>query len=185
MAIAKREIQRLNRIVTSFLDFAHPPRPKSQPFNLQATIEVAVRLAGPTLACRRIEVNVRAPQTPLTVDADVEQVQRALIDLLLANASARSVTRLQIDVQQVGAFACLTMVVYGLTAEPSTLSQLFEPFQNSNLGHGLELATAHRLIENQNGTLRAKSIDGYLGLVLELPISRHGESLKPLLQVAV
>jgi nitrogen-specific signal transduction histidine kinase len=68
--------------------------------------------------------------------------------------------------------------------DEAALADLFEPFQASDFGHGLELATARRLIENQSGTVRAESIDGHLAYVLELPVSRHAKSVDPLSQLA-
>jgi nitrogen-specific signal transduction histidine kinase len=49
---------------------------------------------------------------------------------------------------------------------------LFEPFAEGQVAHGLTLPLAKRLIENQGGQVQALQRDNRLEFVIELPASK-------------
>ena len=168
--IAKREIARLQRVVTEFLEFAHPAPPTVQAVDSRLLAETAARLARPALIRRDVDLVVRAPEAAVSVHVDAEQVQRALLSILLACSPSLRNGRLVLTIYQAGDIGRLTVEFEGITSQ-STAWDVFEPFPTTANGDGLALATARRLIENQHGTVQAEFVHGRLRCVVNLPIA--------------
>ena len=180
-AIARHQIDRLNRVVAEFLDFAHPPAPTTQAADVGTIVHAAVRLAGPSLALHGGRVDVDIAEGTPRVEVDVDQVERALLNLLLDEAAVNRHTRIVVAADQPDRVARITVVApvasIGLTRH---LTDMFEPFPSSDPGAGLTLATTRRLIENQGGMIRAELASGSLRYVIELPLAdRHSRAGMP------
>ena len=169
--IAKREIARLQRVVTEFLEFAHPAPPTVGVVNLRMVADAAARLARPALARRDVELEVCVPEAPLAVYADAEQIQRALLSILLACVPSLRDGRVILTIHRVGDLGQLTLEFEGKPSPPAAWD-VFEPFPTAANGHGLALATARRLIENQHGTVRTEIVDGRLCCAINMPVAK-------------
>lgn len=166
--IAKREIARLERVVTEFLEFAYPAAPTVGAVDLRIVAETSARLARSALARRDVRLHVCVPKAALAVYVDAEQVQRALLTVLLACAPSLRNGRVLLAIQQIDAIGQLTLEFEGTPSAPAAWD-VFEPFPTAAHGHGLALATARRLIENQHGTVRTEVVDGRLHCVISVP----------------
>ena len=169
--IGKREIERLQRVVTDFLDFAHPAPPTLQAIDLRLVVDTAARLARPALARRDVDLEVRTEDGMIPVAVDAEQVQRALFNILLACAPSLRAGRVLLAIQQTSDIGQITLEFNGTIPLPISWD-VFEPFPAAAHGDGLALATARRLIENQHGTIRAEVVDGRLRCVMSLPVAK-------------
>lgn len=169
-AIAKTQIERLNRVVTEFLEFARPPQPTTRPADLRTVVDAAVRLAAPALALRGTTVDVDIVEAMPQAEVDVDQVERALLNLLLDETAVQHQARIHISVQHTERVVRIIISSSRTASTPDrNVNDMFEPFQAAVPGSGLALATARRFIENQGGTLRAEILAGCLRYVIELP----------------
>ena len=176
-AIAKVQVERLNRVVTEFLEFARPPQPTTRPADLGTVVDAAVRLAAPALALRGTAVDVDLDEATPPAEVDVDQVERALLNLLLDETAVQHQARVEISVQHTDRAARIIVSSSRTASTPaSNVNEMFEPFQAAVPGSGLALATARRFIENQGGTLRAELLAGSLRYVIELPLA--GEAFR-------
>ena len=175
--IAKHEVSRLQRVVTEFLDFAQPAPPAAQIIDLRLLAEGAVRLARPALVCRDLDVNAQLPDEALMVHVDAEQVQRALLNIMLVSAPTLRNGQILLTIQGCGGTGRIMIELQGTTTLVPA-GELFEPFRTSGPGQGLALATAARLIGNQGGVVRADMPDGIFRYVIDLPITRAVEDPK-------
>lgn len=172
VAIARGQIDRLNRVVTEFLDFAHPPAPTTQPADLTTIVQAAVRLASPVVSLHGGSVDVDLPDPIPLVEVDADQVERALLNLLLDETTASRTVRIRLGSDRPRRVGRITVTIGLATgAVPRSLGDLFEPFPGSDPGAGLTLAMARRLIENQRGTIRADLTPGNLHYLIEVPLS--------------
>lgn len=172
LTIATREVERLNRVVAEFLDFARPAAPSTLSADVVAVVDAAARLARPTLSLQGgdVEVDVRTP-TPHAV-VDVDQLQRALLNILLDETAVRRRACIRVVVDRGERVARITIA----TPLPANragvdLAEIFEPFPPSDPGAGLTLAAVRRVIENQQGTICAELAPGCLRYVIELPLA--------------
>lgn len=172
LGIAKNQIERLNRVVTEFLDFAHPPPPTTQPAHVGTVVEAAVRLAAPALTWRGATVNVDTAEGTLRAEVDADQVERALLNILLDESVVPRHACIRVAVDRTDRVARIIIsspvAASGLNR---SVADIFEPFPGSDPSAGLALATARRLIENQRGTIRTELGSGHLRYVIELPVS--------------
>ena len=168
--IAQREIARLHGVVTDFLEFAHPVPPTVQTVDLPSLVEATARLARPALAHRGVDLHVLARECTLAVWVDAEQLQRALLSILLACAPSLRDGHITVTIEHVGDVGYLTLEFDGRPSLPAAWDA-FEPFSTVSQGDGLALATARRLIENQHGMVRPQIVDGRLHCVISLPVA--------------
>ena len=171
VTIAKKQIERLNRVVTEFQEFAHPPPPSTRPADLGGIVAAAARLARPSIALHGGVVDLDLAGAIPHAAVDAEQVERALLNILLDEATAHRPLQIRITVD------CSDEVGRIVVAVPLTgsrarrdLADIFEPFPGSDPGAGLTLAMARRLIENQHGAIRAEFGADTLRYVIELAV---------------
>lgn len=168
--IAQREIARLHGVVTDFLEFAHPAPPTVQAVDVRPLVEAAARLARPALAHRGVDLDVLARESAFTVWVDAEQVQRALLSILLSCTPSLRDGHITMTIERVGDIGHLTLAFEG-SPSPPAVWDVFEPFPATGHSHGLALATARRLIENQHGVVRTQIVEDRLRCVISLPIA--------------
>ena len=168
--IAKKDVRRLENVVSTFLEFAQPAPPSSQDVSIGALLGAAQRLAAPTLRPRQIELSIEPLDTELFVHADVEQCERALVNVLLETAAAMRPGTISMVVAHTLSTARILVDIVKSKWSPETLHHLFEPFGGDDSNGGLALAVAKRLIENQGGTISAEPRAAGVRMVIELPL---------------
>lgn len=175
-AIARKEMQRLETVVSEFLEFAEPAPPSARAVNLNEVVQGASRLARSSLVGRAVRIHVQECPAPPFAAADADHVQRAVLNLILGATSGLRDMRVDLHVLQTAFGPTLTIRIPGAEAAMA-VADVFEPFPPSGGANGLALATARRLVENQHGSLRAVTAAGALEFVMELPpASRTGDS---------
>lgn len=155
LEIIKKECRRLNRLLSSFLDFAKPRQPHLQAVDVDALLDSVILLARHAKGdgCVRFEKQVQ-PGLP-TIECDPEQLKQVLLNLTMnavqampdggtvSLAARESETRLAIDVQD-----------SGTGVDPSNLERIFDPFfTTKEAGTGLGLSVAHQIVTQHGGTL--------------------------------
>jgi two-component system sensor histidine kinase PilS (NtrC family) len=193
MAIVLREIDRLNHLITEFLQFARPAPAKRTPVDLGSVVEDLVGMFEVTRPEGvEIEVDVATRRTAL---ADPTQVRQVLWNLLLNAVQAMPEGgRIRISVSEVGgepqegasegrneakggaAFVEVAVADTGIGMAPEVLERIFDPFFTTRPdGSGLGLATVHRIVEANGGNLRVESSVGE-GTVLRVRFPRREET---------
>ena len=170
-AIARKEMRRLDSVVSAFLEFAEPAPPSSRAVNLNDVVLGAARLARPSLVDRSVTIDLQTSGAALFVAADVEQIQRSVLNVILGGTSELREACVEVKVVGDGDGPAVVVVIPGAEAMFG-VADVFDPFPPSGRGHGLALATARRLVENQHGALRAERVAGGLRFVMELRAAR-------------
>ena len=183
MEIILRESDRLNRIITDFLNYA---RPRSI---VQSPVDVA-DLLHQTFALLRHspEINQNQqileelPRYPLVLDADAGQLKQVFWNLarnaltampdggtLTARVEMNSHNRVRIAFTDTGK---------GMT--PEQVEHLFEPFSSTTGGTGLGLSIVYQIVRDHGGTINVRSLEGQgTTITVELP-TRNEEELNGL-----
>lgn len=179
MEIILRESDRLNRIITDFLNYA---RPRSI---VQSPVDVA-DLLHQTFALLRHspEINEKQriveelPDAPLVIDADAGQLKQVFWNLarnaltampdggtLLAQVEMNSHKRVRIAFSDTGK---------GMT--PEQVEHLFEPFSSTTGGTGLGLSIVYQIVRDHGGTINVRSLEGQgTTITVELPTGNEDE----------
>jgi signal transduction histidine kinase len=155
LAIARSEAARLEKLTSDFLSYARPSQPKRNPTAITEVLGYIAEIAGVHASKKDIGVSVESNED-LRANVDREQLQRALLNLLL-NA---------IDATPVGghvAVRCsrpssqsveLQVENSGDPIPEEVLSRIFEPFYTTKPhGTGLGLAISRNIARVQGGDL--------------------------------
>jgi len=163
MEIALREIERLNGLITDFLDYARPRPPRLEPIDLGQEIHVlAGAIAGLMTGETAPTVHVAEARPGLWVQADRDQLSGLLWNMLRNSAEAGEQRRVEIRVgEHDDAHLFLAVSDRGAGIDPEQLPHIFEPFfTTKEKGTGLGLATVHRIVQDHGGTIEVSSAAG-------------------------
>jgi signal transduction histidine kinase len=157
LEIIKREVERLNGLVTEFLQFARPRSPELLPTPPREIIEAVVKLAGKQAEQARVQLSVNVDDLP-EVMMDAEQMKQVLLNLILNGIEAMpDGGRLTINAGRQGKELVITVCDTGRGIDATVRDKLFSPFVTTKArGTGLGLAIAHRLISQHGGRIAAE-----------------------------
>lgn len=164
--VITEEVNRLNRVVSQFLDYARPYTPDLRPRSINAVIEKAMALIEADRISSRVHVQLELhPHLP-PVPMDQEQIHQVILNIAINAIEAMPeggtltlrTTRIESDT---GDAVGISIRDTGPGIRREVLKQIFTPFfTTKERGVGLGLAVCQRIIRNHGGRIRVKSIPG-------------------------
>lgn len=153
--ISKGEINRLEYIITQFLQAIRPTAPDRKPDQLNSVILETVDLMRPELENRNIELikelDRDLPNTPF----DRSQIKQVLVNLIKNAMQAMSksgVLTIRTAGEADGVWMSIEDVGAGIPSE--RISRIFEPyFTTKKKGTGLGLMIVHRIVRDHGGRI--------------------------------
>jgi len=198
LEVISEEIQRLETLISEFLDFARPQALEKRSIDLAATVRQSIDLVAPRAAAQQIEIETQMPAEPIFALADPARIQQVLLNLLLNSLDAMpEAGQIQVSLEcrplpnAEGDRIVLRVSDSGRGIVPELFPRLFEPFVSTKpTGTGLGLTISQRIIEDHDGTLRAANRpEGGAMFEISLPFPRSHEpapvSLSPLAEPAL
>ncbi len=173
MEIILRESDRLNRIITDFLDYARPRAITQSQVDVGELLHQTFALlqhSPEILKTQSIEEEI--PSEPVIAVADAGQLKQVFWNLarnalqampqggtLRARVEMNSHNRLRISFSDTGR---------GMS--PDQVEHLFEPFSSTTGGTGLGLSIVYQIIRDHGGTINVSSLEGQgTTITVELP----------------
>jgi two-component system sensor histidine kinase HydH len=164
--VITEEVNRLNRVVSQFLDYARPYNPELRPRPINAVIEKAMTLIESdrrfALIHVQLELHPHLPPVPM----DQEQIHQVILNIALNAIEAMPeggtltirTSRIESDT---GDAVGISIRDTGMGIRREAVRQIFTPFfTTKERGVGLGLAVCQRIIRNHGGRIRVKSIPG-------------------------
>ena len=159
LAVARGEINRLDYIITQFLQAIRPVAPQLQMASLNDVVRETMDLLRPELDNRgiRIEENIsnRLPLAPI----DAAQIKQVLVNLCKNAMQAMTrggVLTLGVEPRENG--VCLVVADTGGGIPQEMLSRIFEPFYTTKKkGSGLGLMIVQRIVRDHGGRIQIES----------------------------
>jgi len=168
--VIETEIERVNKIIRQFLDFARPRPPSLEPVDPRKLIEETLALVGYEMESQGVRLE-RADDSDLpSVPMDREQMKQVLLNLILNALQAmprggrlKIQTALDYPSGERGGGPAVEIAVQdsgdGIPGEIQ--SKIFEPFfSTKEEGIGLGLSVAQRIVEDHRGKIRVESTPG-------------------------
>jgi signal transduction histidine kinase len=160
--IAGKEAARLEKLTADFLTYARPTQPQRVPTSIAQTLGYLAEIANVHAAKRNVKLGLEVDDE-LQVNIDRDQVQRAVLNLLL-NAIDASAGGGQITLRgHRGRDGAVELEVEN-SGEPipkEALSRIFEPFYTTKAqGTGLGLAISKSIAKTQGGDLTLTRNEG-------------------------
>jgi two-component system, NtrC family, sensor histidine kinase PilS len=164
MQIVLREIDRLNGLVTDFLDFARPEQTLTELISLsQAANDTLQQLQNDQRFSKDVQIESNIEKS-VEIIGDKNKLVQVIINLLINASQAlqdSSIKRIQVEVKKQQTHILLRIKDSGLGMTEEVKSRLFEPFHTTKpKGTGLGLAVVHKILENHRATIEVISRPG-------------------------
>jgi two-component system sensor histidine kinase HydH len=170
LAIIVEEVDRLNKIVSQFLDYARPYRGDPKPLDVNDVVRRTLQLLEKEEGGHKVEISTALFEGLPQVRADAEQLRQVFLNLSLnAIQAMHEGGKLQVSSSlrrstRRGATAAFLEVRFrdtGVGIPAADLKSLFIPFfTTKEKGTGLGLPISQRIIENHGGTIEVRSKPG-------------------------
>lgn len=173
--IVMREAERLDQLITDFLQYARPAPPQSTRVVLAPVVEEIAAMLSASRSGRGVDIGQRC-RVPagLAVLADEGQLRQVLwnlcrnaveampdggeLELCVAPVSTQAVALGDRNRDQSWGMVEIVVADTGTGIAEDHLDQVFEPFFTTKKdGTGLGLATVHRIVESNGGTISVES----------------------------
>lgn len=162
--IMNREIERLERVVKTFLDFARPSPPARARVDLRSLAEHAHDLLASAPERESVDFEVDGPN--IWVEGDRDQLTQVLLNLGLnavraVGESEAPRVRFEVERRRIGEsdWACVTVRDNGPGISEELVEQVFDPFFTTyDDGTGLGLSISNRIIEAHDGIIEVESM---------------------------
>lgn len=162
-AIAIRESDHLNEIVTGFLDFARDPTRRREVIDLrEPVLEAVSALRRKFEHIPQLNISTRLPKSPCPVMADSTQLRQVFVNLGQNAAEAMGERgEVLITLQEGPRYYDIRIDDTGPGIAPDKVARIFEPFYTEKeRGVGMGLAICMRLVTAHDGTIQAASRPG-------------------------
>jgi two-component system sensor histidine kinase HydH len=155
------EIDSLNHVISTFMDFAHQREPLTAPCAIRELITESLA-AVPIGSYPDVEVHVEVPPElgPYPMDANL---MKQALSILIMNAIEASARKGPVEVRAFprGRYLAIEVRDWGCGITEDQRRRIFMPFFTTKTqGTGLGLAIAHRIVEQHHGTINVYSTPG-------------------------
>ncbi|MBX7231404.1 MAG: PAS domain-containing protein [Bdellovibrionales bacterium] len=183
MKIVNREIDRLNGLITEFLDYVRPEEVKQQKINLNNIIHEVLEIIRFNEKIRKDviqQINLRAK---CDIVGNRDKLKQAFLNIVLNAFQALENSphpELIIETNDIMDRVVLTVKDNGEGMDEKTQSRLFEPFFTTKpKGTGLGLAVTHKILESHEAKTLIKSQKGR-GTIFTIDFPGHKDHYHPL-----
>ncbi len=159
----REEGERINQMLSNFLEFAKPKPPAFKETNLQEILRQTIDLISIPAKQRGINIIQEFPPEDISLYLDPEQIKEALLNLEINALEAMpqgGVLRLvlaQKDDQEI----IIRVSDTGEGIPPQIQSKIFDPFfTTKEQGTGLGLTIVHTVVKNHGGTISVAPNNG-------------------------
>ncbi len=160
MSIVSKEIDRLNNLITEFLDFAKPEAPMEDKIDLGKLIGEVVQFMQNDVQTANLKVDASI-QGEFKILGNRDKLKQALLNILVNAAQAMEEGEqpvIAIDVRKNGKWITVSIKDNGVGMSDELKERIFEPFHTTkHKGTGLGLAITHSIIEAHKGDIQVNS----------------------------
>lgn len=158
----QQEISRLGDLVTDFLTFARPQALTFVELDLHALLQQVLGLVAPVAAERGVTLELQGEETWVEGDrARLEQVLLNLVRNALDAVAGQTDGRVDVRVERDGAGGRIVVSDNGPGVASDIAARIFEPFfTTKEMGTGLGMAIAHKIVELHGGEITLEAAEG-------------------------
>jgi len=162
MRVILKEAERLNRIVTEFLEFAHPKGIDRRLVNLNDVVEDVVVLIENTAREKGITVERELEEGGVCCLGDGEKLKEVMLNICTNALDAMpDGGKLTVRTHSQGEWACICVEDTGVGMDEDTLKNIFNPFFTTKTrGIGLGLAISENIVKQHGGKIHVQSEPG-------------------------
>ena len=159
--IIESEIQRLDRVVQTLVDFSRPVELQLRDQDLRGVVSSVLMLASAELETRNVHVMSNLPPNPLLAKLDADLIKQAILNIVLNGAQAMEEVgggQLTVLLREEGRMAVLSIIDQGAGIPDAIRDKIFDLyFTTKKEGSGIGLAMAYRILQLHNGRIDVQS----------------------------
>jgi len=177
--VIQNEIQRLDRVVQTLVDFSRPVELKPHDQDLRRIVNSVLMLASVELETRDVQVINEVPAHPVIVKVDADLMRQALLNVVLNGAQAMLTGgTLRVRLAEDSRWALLSVSDEGEGIPEDIRSKIFNLyFTTKKEGSGIGLAMTYRIIQLHNGQVDVESHIGQgTTFTLKIPVANPSEA---------
>ncbi|MFO7153246.1 MAG: ATP-binding protein, partial [Bacillota bacterium] len=172
-----REIERLNSLLNTLLDYARPRKSLQQTENLLDLVRNTLVLFGTMFEENKIRIAVEI-DPDLKVFVDRQQIQQVFINVIMNAVEATegvSEPKILIAAEQKAKEVIIVFQDNGMGIENDNLRKIFDPFFTTKpTGTGLGLAVSYQILKENMGRIWVESKPGEgTKVFISLPIGKE------------
>ncbi len=160
LGIIQRNSKRISDLITELLNSSRPSEIVLQKVALQAVMDEVINQSADRLKLRNIRFDIQYPPEPIWIDADIEKLSIALLNIVVNASEAMEGIEGQLDIILSTREGMAQAVIRdnGCGIPDEALSRLFEPyFTQKRNGMGLGLAATLNIIQAHKGEIEVSS----------------------------
>jgi PAS domain S-box-containing protein len=175
--VISSEIQRLDRVVQTLVDFTRPVELRLSDMDLRKVVEDVVILASPAAEKHNVLIEREAAPDALPVRIDVDLVKQAVLNIVLNGLQAMpNGGTLRLTVKREGDGALISVRDQGAGIPDNIRDKIFNLyFTTKTGGSGIGLAMAYRVVQLHHGSVEFSTIiDHGTTFYLRFPLAEIG-----------
>lgn len=176
IASIKSEIQRLDGMVTNFLNFGKPLNLTFADISLAQIVDETVMLLSDSCEEQNISIEVRKNLHQQNIRGDYRHIKTCLMNMFLNSMQAMpDGGRIIAELGSRDGFATVSIIDNGCGIPPENLARIFDPyFTTKDVGIGLGLALTKRIVEEHGGAISVESAENEgTTITMNLPVERR------------
>ncbi len=164
MKIILREIDRLNNLITEFLDYSSPEKPPTDPVDLVSiTKEILNGLKFDQSLRQDVTIKIEFPDKAVILGRH-DKLKQALLNIVINAFQAMEkipIAKFEVIFEYENKKWKMTLRDSGCGMSESTRGRMFEPFHTTkSKGTGLGLAVTHKILEGHGAQIFVESEQG-------------------------
>jgi signal transduction histidine kinase len=182
MDVIGSEIQRLDRVVQTLVDFTRPVDLRLNEMDLRKLVDDVVMLASPAAEQHKVRIERQAGQEPLVVRMDTDLVKQAILNVVLNGVQAMPEGgSLRVAARRDSEGALVTVRDQGPGIPADIRDKVFNLyFTTKKGGSGIGLAMAYRVVQLHHGSVEFTSVPGHgTTFYLRLPLAESAAGSEP------
>ena len=176
LMIIRKEVQRLNRLLTNLLDFARPRKPEFQTVQADRLIDAIISLAGHSAQQKGIALRKSVPATVPAFECDPEQMKQVLLNLAINAVQAMTgAGEIVLAARQYDSSVVISVRDQGPGIDNEDLDKIFNPFYTTkDTGTGLGLSVVYQIVNQHGGVVTAeRNPEGGMTFSLTIPLNQR------------
>jgi len=178
LEIIESEIQRLDRVVQTLVDFSRPVELQLEEQDLRVVVSSVLLLASAEFETRNVKVSSVLPDNPVMAKVDSDLMKQALLNVVLNGAQAMADGgKLEVRLAGDSRMASIGVRDEGEGIPDDVRQKMFDLyFTTKREGSGIGLAMTYRILQLHNGHIDVQSQPGKgSNFTLRLPLSNSNE----------
>ncbi|MEW6602214.1 MAG: ATP-binding protein [Nitrospirota bacterium] len=172
--VIEKEINRIDRIIQSFLAFARPQKVEMSDVSIKNILDEVITITKPKMGQCEIQLEQEIPSELPGIRGNFDALKQVFLNLVLNAIQAMDKQGGTLGIEATTADGTLSVFIKdtGIGIPEKHLRYVFDPFFTTKKdGTGMGLALTHNIINDHSGSIEIKSVPGGgTSVKVELPI---------------